>query len=613
MSHTIVPVLTTDRSIMENRPIDLPIVHKARYDSEDVKSSPKCEPGTRIRILGVIEQWANQDVDQPLFWLVGPAGTGKSTIARSVIEILETETLVLAGYFFKRGEQDRNDTNRLFSTIAMQIADALSPFRQSLRDSLEGLDQVAVEKFSLEKQFEKLLWQPFETSKLDMQGQLRIIIVIDALDECERLEHLPRVLELLAKLCTIPEIRSRVLITSRADPDIREAFEPHKKNRVVRVLEVHREFSEDTKVDIKSFLVARFKDIRRKRSVQRNPWPTSEELDHLVQLSTTPEPLFIYAATLCRFVSDRQRGPIRQLSIWLEQGGKPQLHQIYTPILDQAFYDLDEDEFRHKLQFLAVITLLSRPLAPKYITSILGMDLDDISWWIPRLYAVLHVPHGSGQPIELLHRSFSDFLITDSILNKYRINESEVHSILAEKCIQRMRAGLKQDICDIRDPSTERKSIDQDRIRRFISADLQYACVYWFYHLECSKRSLSNFTYSFLYDHLLHWIEALALLMQLTEGAFVLRRLLEMSQVCQSSLHGTIYLTVTGMRGERPGICPFFEGCESSYVLFRFNHRSGPSPGIWLIAFLFSHCEQGAADLLVSTNTEEWPYPRLRD
>ncbi|RGP71996.1 g- beta wd-40 repeats containing [Fusarium longipes] len=525
------------KAMLKSQPLDLCIVHNARYDSEDVRSSPKCESGTRIRILGIIEQWANHDLNQPLLWLVSPAGVGKSTIARSAIDILETDKHSVAGYFFKRGEQDRNDTNRIFSTIATQIADNILPFRECLRKSLEGLGKDALEKFNLEKQFKKLLWQPLGALQLEKRSHLRLVIVIDALDECERPEHLQRILQLLSKLCTISIVHTRVLITSRPAPDIIEAFEPHTKTKTVQILQLHREYSEETKKDIRKFLETRFQDIGCKRSVQKQPWPTAEQLDRLVQLSITPEPLFIYAATLCRFVSDKQRGPIRQLNIWLEQGGESQLQQIYTPILDQAFSDFDQQEFHQKLQFLASIVLLARPLSAKCIARILKMDLDDISWWIPRLYAVLHVPPGLERPIELLHKSFSDFLITDSETNKYRIDTAEMHFQLAEKCIQLMKIELKQDICNLQEPGTARKSVDDDRLNRFIPTDLQYACVYWFYHLECSGRPLNNFIYDFLYDHLLHWIEVLTLLGQLAEGVTVLGSLLEASKVRYLYLH----------------------------------------------------------------------------
>ncbi|KAI1055391.1 hypothetical protein LB506_011370 [Fusarium annulatum] len=519
--------------VSNDRPLDLHIVHNARCDSEDVKKSPRCEPGTRARILELIQNWADHDSGLPLLWLIGPAGTGKSTLARSVIDSLETKKRPIAGYMFKRGEKDRNDTNRLFSTLATQLADTVSLFKESLRNSLEGLDKDAVDKSSLENQFQKLLWDPLESLNLKETNRLPGIIVIDALDECERLENLTRLLGLFSKLCTISTLRLRVLITSRYAPEIIEAFEPLVKEKTVHTLELHREFSGDTTLDIRNFLEARFADIKHRRRVQKDPWPTMDDLDRLVQLSTTPEPLFIYAATLCRFVSDKNRGPIQQLITWLEQGSKSQLHQIYSPILDQAFSGFHEGEFRQKLRFLGTIVLLARPLSANSLTHLLRTDLDDISWWVPRLYAVLHVPSELYQPIQLLHKSFSDFLTSDDGLGstRYKINTAEIHTNLAEACIECMKAKLKQDICDIQKPGTTKDEIDTNSIESRIPPELDYACNYWFLHLRRSDRSLSSFTYTFLFDHLLHWVEVLSLLGRLADGVSILRELLEMSQV----------------------------------------------------------------------------------
>nr|RBQ96757.1 hypothetical protein FVER53263_20545 [Fusarium verticillioides] len=317
-------------------------------------------------------------------------------------------------------------------------------------------------------------------------------------------------------------------------PEIVEAFEPLLQNKIVHTLELHREFSEDTALDIRSFLEARFTDIKYKRRVQKDPWPPIDELHRLVQLSTTPETLFIYAATLCRFVSDKNRGPIQQLITWLEQGSKSQLHQIYSPILEQAFSGFEEGEFCQKLRFLGTIVLLARPLSAKSLTLLLRMDLDDFSWWVPRLYAVLHVPSELYQPIHLLHKSFSDFLASDDGLgsNRYKINTAEIHTRLAEACIQYMTTKLRQDICGVQKPGITNDEIDTNSIRSCIPSELEYACNYWFLHLKRSGQSLSSFTYTFLYDHLLHWIEVLSLLGRLADGVSILRELLEMSQAC---------------------------------------------------------------------------------
>ncbi|KAH8753652.1 hypothetical protein F5883DRAFT_191999 [Diaporthe sp. PMI_573] len=520
--------------ILEDRPIYLPIVHEARYDSADVQGSPKCEEGTRIRIQQTITQWADDPSTEPLFWLVGPAGTGKSTIARTVADSFHSKKRLAAGYFFKRGEQGRNDTSRLFPTLAMQLAEADPSFKGCLRKSLDNLGQEAVEKKALEFQFEKLLWLPMTGLPSTDTRQLPRVIVIDALDECERPEQLTQAVALLSKLCTVVTVRLRVLLTSRSDPKIIAAFKPFLKSKSVHSMELHREFPGDSKADIQTFLKARFKDIRTKRKVLQDPWPTVEELDRLVYLATSPEPLFIYAATLCRFVYDekRPRNPKAQLKLWLKEceDNKSQLHQIYDPILSQVFLGNDEAESCQQLQFLGALVLLATPLSAASLACLLGIDMDDVNWWLPELHAVFDIPAETHGPIRMLHKSFSDFLLSpiNSAVSNYQVDATETHAMLATKCIQRMQGGLKQDICDIRKLGASRDDIDQKDIDGNIPADLRYACLYWGYHLQRSGRAIHNNVVAFLYEHFLHWVEALSLLGRLSDGALALRKLREM-------------------------------------------------------------------------------------
>ncbi|WYZ44457.1 hypothetical protein EsH8_VII_000893 [Colletotrichum jinshuiense] len=522
--------------ILEDRPIDLPVVVEACYDSADFQNSPKCECGTRIRIQEAITHWADDDSGEPFFWLVGPAGTGKSTIARTIADSMAKKKRLVAGYFFKRGEQGRNDTTRLFPTLATQLADTIPRFKDHLRSSLDGLDRNAVEKKGLDAQFDKLILNPLVDLISINTSQLPGLIIIDALDECERPEHLSWVIALLGKLCNVNTIRLRVLFTSRSTPQVSDAFKSFVKKKAACSLQLHRAFFEDTKNDIQVFLRTRFAEIRIKRKVQQDPWPTIEDLDRLVQLATTPEPLFIYAATLCRFIYDekRPRNPKNQLKLWLKQceDNKSQLHQIYDPILSQVFLGNEEAESCQQLQFLGALILLATPLSVVSLAVLLGIDMDDVNWWLPELHAVLDIPAEFHRPIRLLHKSFSDFLLSpkDTETSNYHIDAVETHVMLAAKCIQRMRAGLKRDICYIRKPDIPRDKIDRQVIDTHIPADLQYACLYWVYHLQRCGRSLGDDVCMFLYEHFLHWLEVLALIGKLSDGALAIRQLINICQ-----------------------------------------------------------------------------------
>ncbi|KKO97566.1 hypothetical protein THAR02_10329 [Trichoderma harzianum] len=503
--------------LLEDHPIDLPTVSQARYDSADVQDSPKCESGTRVHIQETIIQWANKDSAVPLFWLSGPAGTGKSTIARTVADVLNGEDRLVAGYFFKRGQQGRNGTTRLFSTIAMQMIEKIPSMREYLRRSISGLDKDAIEGMALEFQFKKLILSPLAELPPDKIPRPASVIILDALDECENEDHLSRIITLLLQLQTLP-IRLRVLLTSRSSPEIRDAFMGLQKDRDFCNIELlDGRFSAETKSDIQTFLENNFADIRRKRRVQQNPWPTQEELDRLVELATTPEPLFIYAATLCRFVHGERRpkNPKEQLRIWLKQcdDRQSQLHQIYEPILNQVFSGLEPAEFDSRLEFLGSLVLLVDPIPAASLAALLQMDIDDVVWWLPELHAVLNIPAEDHIPVRLLHKSFSDFILsTERPGNSiYSIDTASTHTMLAIKCLGHMNAKLKRDICDIEKLGKRRKDIDQNIVDKHITADI-------------------NELPTFIYKHLLHWVEVLAIVGRLSDAIMAIRRLLEIFQ-----------------------------------------------------------------------------------
>ncbi|KAF9878759.1 vegetative incompatibility protein het-e-1 [Colletotrichum karsti] len=363
--------------MLKDHPITLPAVLEARYDSRDYQDSPRCESGTRVRIQETIYSWADDDFGEPFFWLVGPAGTGKSTVARTITDSWAEQKRLAAGYFFKRGEKGRNDTSRFFATIAIQLADTIPYFQEHLRRSIDSLGTDEIGERGLETQFDKLILSPLMALVSVNMSQPPMVIIIDALDECERPEHLSQIIKLLDKLRDIHAVRLRILFTSRSAPEVNAAFEPSINHKSARKFELHRGFFEDTKSDIKTFLMVRFAEIKTSRDVQQDPWPDVEDLTRMVQLATSPEPLFIYAATLCRFVYDKKRpsNPKKQLKLWLKQceEGKSQLHQIYDPILRQILLSDEGAESGQQLQFLGALVLLATPLSAASLTALLAL------------------------------------------------------------------------------------------------------------------------------------------------------------------------------------------------------------------------------------------------
>lgn len=86
------------------------------------------------------------------------AGTGKSTISRTMAGSLKETKQLGASFFFKRGEGDRGNIKKFFPIIIRQLMLHISELRPSVQKTLDYDPDIASK--SLREQFNKLLFQP---------------------------------------------------------------------------------------------------------------------------------------------------------------------------------------------------------------------------------------------------------------------------------------------------------------------------------------------------------------------------------------------------------------------------------------------------------------------
>lgn len=525
-------------------PVNLTVAKHAIYNSAEDQDIPLCLPGTRVGILDNITTWAASLDTETMFLLSGPAGTGKSTISRTLAHSLASKRRLGASYFFKRADETRNGTDLFFATIADQLVRTVPPFGARLKESLKPWGNVGPENVSLDEQFRILVQAPLSECH-DYPGNLEKVVVIDALDECKHDEHVSRIVDLLSRLRETTAVRLRVFVTSRSTEWTVRAFKALDKKKVLyRKLALEEEsLHGQTMADISVFLERRFADIKDKWDIpQEEIWPEQKELDRLVSLATTPSPLFIYAVTLCRFVDDAAdvEPPRGRLEVWLKQCDSDalQLSQIYMPILEDVFrgsYNmrkkpspLSDQNRLQLLQLLGAIILFGAPLPAKGIEALLGLPKDSIGRWLQKFHAVLSIPRDSSAPVRLFHKSFSDFLLGRAAMGSadFRIDAAEIHEMLASKCIQRMKTGLRKDICGIEDLGKSKDEIGKDTVAGQIPSDLEYACLYWVHHLRYRGRPIEeNDLGFFIHEHFLHWLEAMSILDKVLESLKLVQEL----------------------------------------------------------------------------------------
>ncbi|KAK8901229.1 hypothetical protein QC760_010303 [Botrytis cinerea] len=502
----------------------LPIAKNATFDSYQDEHDARCLLGTRVELLEQISGWAEDSKGKCIFWLNGMAGTGKSTISRTVAQSFEEKNLLGASFFFKRGEGDRGTASKFFTTVAHQLVVKLPQMVPSLKKAIE-LDPNISGK-SLVKQFEQLIFKPLTELNASPQKST-LVLVIDALDECEREEDIKTILHLLTQINQLKSVCLRVFVTSRPELPIRLGFQEISKE-IHQDLVLHEITKTTIEHDITIYLKHEFEKVRANNDRDLlHGWPGEGSIQALVQMAI---PLFIFAATVCRFIADQNWDPKDRLNVILQYQMTPNISKLgktYLPILNQQLINQDAEEKRRLIQefreVVGAIIILADPLSIVSLARLLDVDQNYVERRLRSLHSVLDVPSSEDAPVRLFHLSFRDFLLdhSEDDENKFRMNEKELHGRIASKCLQLMSRPecLKQDLCSLGEPGISQIDVDKDIVNETLPPDFQYACRYWVYHIQGSNDVLLDNcqVYRFLREHFLHWVEAMSLMGSISE------------------------------------------------------------------------------------------------
>ncbi|KAK6509346.1 hypothetical protein TWF481_004098 [Arthrobotrys musiformis] len=500
------------------------------YSGDQHDLDARCHPDTRQELLEQIKSWAKDPQGKTIFWLNGVAGTGKSTISRTIAQFFFGEGSLGASFFFKRGENERQNTSRFFTTITTQLLRKIPDMISHVREAIDEEPEIAAK--TLEKQFDKLIFQPLTNLQLGQDSGgfvLPLVLVIDALDECDGDRDIKTVLHLLAKVQDLTTVQIRVFLTSRPDLPIRLGF--HNMTTGTHESMVLQDIPAPTiEHDISVFVKDAFSRIRQefnRESLDQIPedWPGEENIKRLAKMAV---PLFIFAATICRFVGDTTDwNPERRLATILENNREaPQLEQTYLPVMRQfeaqqpgPHFQKFGAEFR---KIIGSIVLLANPLSTGSLASLLDIPKADVDAKLRRLHSVLSVPSDPKLPVRLLHLSFREFLVGDKDTEKswFRVDEKETNSLLTTKCLQLLSASLKENMCSMEYPGKRRTELDLEKIEKAFPAHIRYACLHWVHHLMNSSKLIhdNDEVDNFLRGYLLYWLEALSLLGRLSDS-----------------------------------------------------------------------------------------------
>jgi hypothetical protein len=501
-----------------------------------------CTPGTRVAILSDLQAWAVAPEEPCVFWLNGLAGTGKSTIARSLCEGLDEKGLLGASFFVSRDQPDRRDASKIVRSLAHQLASKWPKVSDALCAKLRK-SPLSVAR-SLQQQITDFMITPSR----GLPTSTSVIVVIDALDESVT-DYLGRpggdLLLLLGRQLLPLAGRIKLLITSRNELPIQKMFhELSATLRAVNVVKLHELDKAAVQSDITTYLTHSFNVIRDTRlDLALTGWPTLAAIDKLVELSGL---LFIYAATAVRFVTHRRHSPRERLAQLLDQAfgseSSPysQLDGLYRQILDSAVGDPDENEASlcKRLQaVMAVIILAQTPLNIDAVSFLSGVGPDGVGIVIGSLASLLA---DSTSSIRVFHPSFADFIVDGSRCTDFRLRVVPTvgHGVIGLRCLELMNKHLRYDICGIQNPTVANRDVKNLHValHENVSDALHYAACFWCTHLAASEspdRLLVDALDEFCQKHLFHWVEILSLIENVAPAEAALLKLIEWCEVCR--------------------------------------------------------------------------------
>ena len=504
----------------------LPHVMQATHRSNRVKDMSPCFEGTRISVLDKIKAWINSDDGECVFWLNGMAGSGKTAIARTIVEKMkENEDVLLASFFFSKDDEHARDHRRVFPTLAYQLAPQRSQIKIALAEIIELVGNCS--DHPLAKQSDELILIPLEALNDPCNT---VLFIIDALDECSSKDGASRILQTLSEHDFKSRCKLRIFITSRPEEHIRSVFYNVKNLARISLYDIERE---NINSDIDKYARHELKFI-----FAENDLPPPDDIDimHMVEKS---DGLFVYAATALRFIGDKNIGdPQGQLSIIL--GSKDPLVNPYSAVdslyLQALTKIIPKDEAIQKqiemqnAKVIRTIVTLREPLPVTALASFTGMTTIVAKNAVDSLQSVILVPSLPNAPLRIFHPSFTDFVTSKErcMNSNFLVHVPTQEELLGHRCLEIIIESLRHNVADIEDETTQNVDINgsKEKVEKGFSSELRYACLHWASHViaiehadEKCQSSLDQFTRRCF----LNWVEAMNLLEEVPRAILMVR------------------------------------------------------------------------------------------
>ncbi|THU87774.1 hypothetical protein K435DRAFT_969752 [Dendrothele bispora CBS 962.96] len=416
-----------------------------------------CTDGTRVAILNEIMDWVQDSSSNASlgYWMCGMAGTGKSTIAKSICLMLEEQQLHAGSFFCSRQIPECREYHHIIPTIAYQLAYYSCTFGETLEKVLEEDQNIALKEPSF--QVKKLLIQPWEAVMKTGRFEGHVpVIVVDALDECENVSEVLKAIVPAIQNKQIPGLK--FFFTSRPGKNVSSHLEIDSQvanSGRVKNFYLHNVEKNLVQDDIRKFLKNKLQDV------------TDEQIQILVKSSGK---LFIYAATIVKYVTGTDVYGQKRLDDVLKLAQDPHamdyqgIDELYGEILTKAMFGQRESERQMSLKIVHTVVSTATPVTCRTISHLVDCSVEVANATIQGLVSVLYI-NKEDNKVYTFHASFPDYMLSEE-------RNKECHW------------------------------------------ELEYCCFFWGYHLgKCTvDEEMISMLEAFIQKKMIFWIEAMCLL-----------------------------------------------------------------------------------------------------
>jgi hypothetical protein len=406
-----------------------------------------CAPNTRVVLLEDIWKWAgdSEPAVKRIFWLCDVAGSGKSAIAHTFAQQCHAKGLLASSFFFDREISGRSGPQKLFSTIARDLAGLNPNLGEDIAVVL--MEERSIASASLTRQFEALILEPSRRCIFTKP----VIIVIDALDECDESSVSDIYAELLDIFCDqvpkLPEML-RLFLTSRPKGEFDEIL----SQRGLVLLRSINILAPANLNDIEVYILLKLKELRRRGKLGED-WPDQSLANDFTRRA---EGLFIWVSTVCNYIHTTI-DPNEELKLLASQRspqGLPaeeKMDKLYMTILKTCNWRDNAFVQGYRL-VMGTIMAAKSPLSMAALQSLHG---DNLKWPVEKILQ----PLGSlltgltamdHHPVRILHQSFRDFITLRTGLSsdseQFFLSVETYNQHMALLCIEMLNRELMDNV-----------------------------------------------------------------------------------------------------------------------------------------------------------------------